>query len=127
MVSMPDEANLTLPLLMKLGGATQLIAHVGQVLVHSGHVPPGCYVMVRGTMVVSDGLRMQFVRVARGAGPVLVPPVEELDRAARHSVHIEIGTHVMYLPRSILLSDPGTARALQQLGLQSVSLQSALP
>jgi hypothetical protein len=116
MVSMPDEANLTLPLLMKLGGATQLIAHVGQVLVHSGHVPPGCYVMVRGTM-----------RVARGAGPVLVPPVEELDRAARHSVHIEIGTHVMYLPRSILLSDPGTARALQQLGLQSVSLQSALP
>jgi hypothetical protein len=108
---MSDLASQRLHLLLKLGGTTELIARVGQMLLPRGQVPPGCYVLICGTLVVADGLRMQFVKVAWGAERVLVPPVDELDCATRRSVYIEMGTHLMYLPRSSLLSEPGTARA----------------
>ncbi len=111
--------------LAKLEGATPLVAHVGQVLVYRGHFPAGCFVVLQGTVLVSDSQRVQFVRVSPGDEPVLVPPVDELDLAAARSVRVEVGARLLYLPRSVLTSDQAAVQMLEAAGLWAVSLQKS--
>jgi len=112
--------------LARLEGATPMVAGVGQMLVHRDHIPPGCFVVLQGTLLVSDGQHVQFVQVALDGEPVLVPPVDELDDAATRSVRVEVGTRLLYLPRSVLTSDPAAVRVLKAAGLRAISLQSSL-
>ncbi len=116
----------TLAVVQALEGVTDIVAGSGQVLIHRNHVPLGFYVVVDGTLILSDGHGVEFLRASASSGPILVPAVGELEVAAARSARVEVGAHVLYLPRSLALFNPDIRSLLSGLELRAVSLQSTI-
>jgi hypothetical protein len=106
-----------------MDGVTRIVAGTAQVLVHRQHIPHGFYILVKGSLVVSDGAHVSFIGADDRAGPLLVPAMGELELPAWRSARVEVGAVYLYVPRSLALFDPGIRRQIQVLDGRSVSLQ----
>jgi hypothetical protein len=115
-----DEA---LAVVESMEGVTRIVAGTGQILVHRNHTPFGFFVIVEGTLVLSDGASIEFVRADNLSGPVLVPAMGELELPAWRSARVEVGAVVLYLPRSLALFDAHARGLIEDLELRAVSLQ----
>ncbi len=106
-----------------LEGVTRIAASAKQVLVHPHHVPIGLFIVVEGVLVLSDGRGEERVRAGGFQGLVMIPELGELESAAARSARIEPGTVVLFVPRSLPLTDRQARALLEALPARRVSLQ----
>ncbi len=82
----------------------------GQVLVYRGHLPGGCYVLLRGELALDPG-----AAVAAGCG-VVVPPPAELDLPAARTLRAGAADcRLLFVPRSLALHDARARRLLSRI------------
>ena len=99
---------------------TRLRGHAGQVILYRTHYPPGVFVVLAGVVrVVSserrDGPRP--VRLDAGRGPFAIPGPDQLDRRAAGSVELVTDADILFVPRSLVLSDEALRRCLVEAHL----------
>lgn len=80
----------------------------GQVLLYRGHVPPGVFVALSGTLRMSGAGGPDLALHA----PCLVPDPHEMHRSCERTVVLSTDIHALFLPRSVVLTDPRIAARL---------------
>lgn len=90
-------------------GVQQLILPAGQVLIYSGHTPPGVFVFLSGC--VRCGSRAW--RNGNGDRPFLIPEPRALDHPLADSVVLEGDSTAVFVPRSIVMRHVAVRQLLQ--------------
>lgn len=121
-----EPVNLCARQLECFADVTRVVAHSGQMVTYPGHLLPGVFLVLAGSV---------RVRPASPSGPVadtgrggarrgtFFPPLAELDQPAEAEVQVEEEAELLFVPRSLVHADAGVRRCLNDATLTAVSLR----
>ncbi len=97
----------------------------GQVLVYAGHVPLSLFVVMTGKVRVEHPSPDRWIEEfeATPERPLLTPAPDALGQTARATVSLAEDSDVLFVPRSIVTSDPSIVAALSEPAFLSLSLR----
>lgn len=106
---------------------TRVVAHSGQTVAYPGHLLPGVFVVLAGSVRVrpsaATGPPLETAADAGVRRGTFFPPLAELDQPAEAEVRVEEEAELLFVPRSLVHADAGVRRCLNDATLTAVSLR----
>lgn len=97
----------------------------GQVLVYCGHVPLSVFVVLSGAVRVEHPAPGRWAEVHRATAerPILTPAPDAIGQTALATIVLAEDSEVLFVPRSLVTSDPGIVAALAEPAFWTLSLR----
>ena len=111
--------------LLQMEDVARVVRPRGQVLVYAGHYPLGVFLVLAGGLVLETGSREgkeSSREVVAGKRPLLLPPVRKLTEPARVSVKTAGEVDLIFVPKTLLDTDPGVGELIAAAGCVEHSL-----
>ncbi len=125
--SSDERRKRALDALKAVGDVTRVVRPAEQVVLYPGHYPPGAFLVLAGRLVVepepSQGAGRGTFRIDAKRGPVLVPPLAELEEKVTARLSTETKVELLFLPKSLLGEGTPLERLLQDVGPAECSLR----
>ena len=103
--------------LAALPGAGRVALRAGQVLLYAGHLAPGLFVVVAGSIEVASRPGAGGGRLLSAAvRPIVVPGPDDIDARSPSDVVLAGDARAVFVPRSVAVGHPEVATLLAELG-----------
>lgn len=126
------EIALGLATIEAVDEVTRLHFQQGQVLIYTNHRPPGTFVFLTGTVRLEEYQGRATLRAlarlkATPESPFVIPPVDEVDQPVGVTVFLESNAEVLFVPRTVVRSQPAIAGAIREHHITTCSLKTIEP